>query len=91
MEKEKGESMVLDESFELYNGVTIPKIGLGTWFIDDDKAAQAVKAAVEIGYRHFDTAEAYGNERGVGEGVRGCGLSREKLFVTNYVNSNLVQ
>lgn len=83
MEKEKGESMVLDESFELYNGVTIPKIGLGTWFIDDDKAAQAVKAAVEIGYRHFDTAEAYGNERGVGEGVRGCGLSREKLFVTS--------
>lgn len=53
MEKEKGESMVLDESFELYNGVTIPKIGLGTWFIDDDKAAQAVKAAVEIGYRHL--------------------------------------
>ncbi len=48
MEKEKGESMVLDESFELYNGVTIPKIGLGTWFIDDDKAAQAVKAAVDF-------------------------------------------
>ena len=45
-----------------------------SWFIDDDKAADAVKAAVEIGYRHIDTAQAYGNERGVGEGVRTLSL-----------------
>ena len=50
------------------NGVKIPQLGLGTWFIDDDKVADAVKAAVEIGYRHIDTAQAYGNERGVGKG-----------------------
>ncbi|SCM67762.1 aldo/keto reductase [Donghicola eburneus] len=59
----------------------IPKLALGTWMIDDDKVADAVKAAVEIGYRHIDTAQAYGNERGVGEGVRTCGIPREELFV----------
>lgn len=74
--------MILNENFTLSNGVKIPKLGLGTWFIDDDKAAQAVKAAVDIGYRHFDTAQAYGNERGVGEGIRTCGILREELFVT---------
>lgn len=74
--------MILQESFTLANGVTIPKLGLGTWFIPDDKAAQAVRDAVEIGYRHIDTAEAYENERGVGEGVRNSGVSRDELFVT---------
>lgn len=74
--------MVLSETFKLSNGVEIPKLGLGTWFIDDDKAADAVHAAVEVGYRHFDTAEAYGNERGVGEGVRTSAVPRDQLFVT---------
>jgi len=74
--------MILNETYTLSNEFEIPKIGLGTWFIDDDKAAQAVRNAVEIGYRHIDTAEAYGNERGVGEGVRTCGLKREEIFVT---------
>ena len=69
----------------LRNGVKIPQLGLGTWFIEDDKAADAVKAAVKCGYRHFDTAQAYGNERGVGEGIRTCGLSREELFVVSKV------
>lgn len=67
----------------LSNGVRIPQLGLGTWFIDDDKAAEAVKAAAKLGYRHFDTAQAYGNERGVGEGVRTCGIPREELFVVS--------
>lgn len=62
-----------------------PKLGLGTWFIPDAQAADAVKAAVSVGYRHFDTAQAYENERGVGEGVRTCGLPREQLFVTSKV------
>ncbi len=57
-----------NRNIELNNGVKIPQLGLGTWFIDDDKVADAVKAAVEIGYRHIDTAQAYGNERGVGKG-----------------------
>ncbi len=69
----------------LANGVEIPQFGLGTWFIDDDKVAEAVKAAVKLGYRHFDTAQAYGNERGVGEGIRTCGVDREKLFVVSKV------
>ena len=59
---------MFDNSIVLNNGVKIPQLGLGTWFIDDDKAVDAVKAAVEIGYRHIDTAQAYGNERGVGKG-----------------------
>ncbi|MEV5867813.1 aldo/keto reductase [Streptomyces tendae] len=73
---------VLEESYTLSNGVEIPKLGLGTWFIDDDKAAEAVRAAVRIGYRNIDTAQAYGNERGVGEGVRTSGVPREELFVS---------
>ena len=46
----------------LSNGIKIPQLGLGTWFIDDSKAADAVRAAVKLGYRHMDTAQAYGNE-----------------------------
>lgn len=77
--------MILQETYPLANGLQIPRLGLGTWFIDDDKAAQAVRDAVSVGYRLIDTAQAYGNERGVGEGVRTCGLSREELFVTSKV------
>ncbi len=74
-----------NQTITLNNGVKIPQLGLGTWFIDDDKAADEVKAAVKIGYRHIDTAQAYGNERGVGEGVRNCGIPREDLFVVSKV------
>ncbi|CAM5621885.1 Aldo/keto reductase OS=Streptomyces rochei OX=1928 GN=G3I25_39855 PE=4 SV=1 [Streptomyces rochei] len=73
---------VLKETYTLSNGVEIPRLGLGTWFIDDDKAAEAVRAAVQIGYRNIDTAQAYGNERGVGEGVRTSGVPRGELFVS---------
>ena len=76
---------MLDKYIVLNNGVKIPQFGLGTWFIDDDKAADAVKAAAEMGYRHIDTAQAYGNERGVGEGVRNCGIPREEMFVVSKV------
>jgi diketogulonate reductase-like aldo/keto reductase len=74
--------MILKEKYTLSNGVQIPKIGLGTWFINNQNVGQAVKAAVKIGYRHFDTAQAYLNESGVGDGVRTCGVKREDLFVT---------
>lgn len=74
--------MALNETYKLSNNVSIPKLGLGTWFIDDDKAAQAVRDAIEIGYRNIDTAQAYGNEQGVGEGVRTSGVAREGLFVS---------
>ena len=81
--------MILNETYTLANGIEIPKLGLGTWFIDDDKAADAVKAAVQAGYRLIDTAQAYGNERGVGEGVRTCGIAREALFVASKVAAEL--
>src|SRR3954453_2004478 len=74
--------MILNETYTLSNDVTIPKLGLGTWFIDDRKAAQAVRDAAEIGYRNIDTAQAYGNERGVGAGIRTSPLPREELFVS---------
>lgn len=77
--------MMLNETYTLSNGVKIPKLGLGTWFIDDDKVGDAVKEAVKLGYRLIDTAQAYGNERGVGEGVRNCGLPRNEIFVTSKV------
>ena len=77
--------MIFNETFTLNNGVQIPKLALGTWFIDDDKAAEAVRQAIKIGYRHIDTAQAYGNERGVGEGVRICGVPREELFIVSKV------
>lgn len=73
---------ILDETYTLSNGVEIPKLGLGTWFIDDDQAADAVRAAVDIGYRNIDTAQAYGNERGVGEGIRTAGVARDELFAS---------
>ena len=76
---------MLEERYVLNNGVNIPKLGLGTWFIDDDQAAQVVKQAIDIGYRLIDTAQAYGNERGVGEGIRTCGVNRKELFVTSKV------
>lgn len=74
--------MILNETYTLSNGLRIPKLGLGTWFIDDDKAAQAVRDAVDVGYRYIDTAQAYGNERGVGDGLRTSSVPRDKLFVS---------
>lgn len=73
---------ILNETYTLSNGTSIPKLGLGTWFIDDDQAAQAVRGAVNIGYRNIDTAQAYGNERGVGEGFRTASVPRAELFVS---------
>lgn len=73
--------MILQETTNLPNGVSVPKLALGTWMIEDVVVAEAVKAAIDIGYRHIDTAQAYGNERGVGEAVRTCGVPRDQLFV----------
>lgn len=74
---------IFDETYKLNNGVEIPKIGFGTWMItDNDDAALAVKTAIQVGYRHIDTAEAYENEVGVGHGVRDSGVRREDIFVT---------
>jgi diketogulonate reductase-like aldo/keto reductase len=73
------------ETFTLTNGVAIPKLGLGTWLIEGDAATQAVKDALKLGYRHIDTAQAYGNEAEVGIGIKESGIAREEIFVTTKV------
>lgn len=77
--------MILQEEYTLNNGIKIPKLAFGTWMIDDQKVVQAVKDALEIGYRHIDTAQAYGNERGVGEAIKTSGLKRSEIFLTSKV------
>lgn len=74
--------MILQEKYTLSNGIEIPKLGLGTWIISDETVVQVVKDAIAIGYRHIDTAQAYGNERGIGEGIQSSGVKREDLFIT---------
>lgn len=74
--------MIFDQTIKLNNGVEIPTLGLGTWLIEDSKAADAVANAIKIGYRHIDTAEAYDNEKGVGEGIRKSGVPRDQIFLT---------
>lgn len=77
--------MIFKETYKMNNGSQIPKLALGTWLIENDEAAKAVCEAIKIGYRHIDTAQAYGNERGVGEGIRKCGVAREEIFITSKV------
>lgn len=72
---------MFDQKLKLYNGIEIPQLGLGTWLIDDDKVEEVVKTAIKLGYRHIDTAEAYGNERGVGRALKTCGIPREEIFL----------
>ena len=79
----------LNETYTLSNGVEIPKLGLGTWMIEDNDVAEAVRKAVDLGYRHIDTAQAYQNERGVGEGVRSASVPRDQLFVTTKLDAGI--
>lgn len=75
---------VLTDTFELANGVKIPKVGFGTWQTPaGDVAYQAVRNALKVGYRHIDTAKAYGNEEDVGRAVRDSGIARDQIFVTS--------
>jgi diketogulonate reductase-like aldo/keto reductase len=76
---------VLTDHFVLSNGASIPQLGLGTWQTPDEVAPSAVEAALNIGYRHIDTARVYRNERGVGLGLRDSGISREQVFITTKV------
>jgi 2,5-diketo-D-gluconate reductase A len=75
----------LSPSLELRGGSRIPQLGLGVYKISNDEAPDAVASALEIGYRHFDTATLYGNEQGVGEGIRRSGIDRGDVFVTTKV------
>jgi 2,5-diketo-D-gluconate reductase B len=66
-------------------GAAIPALGFGTWQIEGDDAREAVRDALEIGYRHIDTAKAYGNEREVGVGIQESGVAREDIWLTTKV------
>lgn len=74
-----------EKDLTLNNGLKIPQLALGVWCIDDDKVADVICTAVKNGYRHIDTAQAYANERGVGEGICKCGVDRRELFITSKV------
>ena len=73
------------EDFILSNGVRMPKIGYGTYLVKDDAGVSVVKAALDAGYRHIDTAAFYGNEEQVGQALAASGLPRGELFVTTKV------
>src|SRR5262245_59163365 len=75
---------VQDEQIEVRR-VRVPRLGFGTWLIEDADAEEAVRDALEIGYRQIDTARAYENERGVGRGLQASGVPREEIFLTTKV------
>lgn len=80
---------IFDETLTMNNGLKIPKMALGVWEIHDAETPKAVEEAIKIGYRHIDTAQAYGNERGVGEGVRNSGIARDKIFINSKVAAEI--
>ncbi len=72
----------------LNDGTSIPQFGFGTWQIPDAQATDRVAEALDIGYRHVDTAQMYGNEDGVGRAIAASGISRDELYVTTKLNNN---
>lgn len=71
----------------LNDGNTIPQLGFGVFQVPPDQTAAAVRAALEVGYRHIDTAEMYRNEKGVGQGLRDAGVDRGDVFITSKLNN----
>ena len=78
-----------NKKIKLSNGVLVPQLGLGTWFITGDDAKNAVKNAISLGYRHIDTAEAYGNEYEVGFGIKESGIKREDIFIQTKLHAEV--
>ncbi len=74
---------------ELNDGNRIPQLGFGVFQIGPDETAEAVQRALSVGYRHIDTAEMYGNEAGVGEGIRASGVDRDEVFVTSKLDNGM--
>jgi 2,5-diketo-D-gluconate reductase A len=74
-------------AIELNDGASIPQLGFGTYKIAPDQTADAVRTALEIGYRHIDTAQMYRNEQGVGQAIREAGIDRAHVFVTSKLNN----
>ena len=81
--------MIFEETFTLNNGVKIPKLALGTWKIPDNEVASPVQTALKMGYRHIDTAQAYHNEKGVGQGIKDSGISRDRIFINSKVEAEI--
>ncbi len=79
---------IFQEKKRLSNGVEMPVMGYGVWLTEENQAAEAVRTAIEVGYRAIDTAEVYFNEAGVGEGIRNSGIPRDQLFVTTKVHND---
>jgi diketogulonate reductase-like aldo/keto reductase len=80
----------LHQSFELSNGVLLPKIGFGTWQVKNgEEAYQSVLLALKHGYRHIDTAQGYQNEESVGRAIRDSGIPRKEIFVTTKLESHI--
>ncbi|BBY65430.1 aldo/keto reductase [Mycolicibacterium helvum] len=71
----------------LNDGTSIPQLGFGVFQIAPDETAAAVRTALEIGYRHIDTAEMYQNEKGVGDGIRDSGIDRGEVYITSKLNN----
>ena len=80
---------MLKKTVKFYNGVSIPVLGLGTWQIPEAEAARVVKDAIDVGYIHIDTAAAYRNEHGVGEGIKLSGIERDKIFIATKVPAEI--
>lgn len=76
---------------KLNNGIEIPVIAAGMWQIPDDVAERVVREAIEVGYRHIDTAQAYENEEGVGRGIKASGIKREEVFITSKILGETVR
>jgi 2,5-diketo-D-gluconate reductase A len=74
-------------AISLNDQTTIPQLGFGVFQVPPPKTAEAVAAALEVGYRHIDTAEMYGNEKGVGEAIAASGIPREELYITSKLNN----
>ena len=82
--------MLRNENYVLYNGVNIPKIGFGTWQVaEGEEAYNSVTYALKVGYRHIDTAHAYGNEASVGKAIADSGIDRKDIFVTTKLPSHI--
>jgi 2,5-diketo-D-gluconate reductase A len=75
----------------LNDGVRIPQLGFGSYKVDPDQTADAVRTALEVGYRHIDTAQMYKNEHGVGQAVRDIGIDRADVFITSKLNNGFHQ
>lgn len=74
-------------TIDLNNGVSIPQLGFGVYQVEPEQTKDATLSALEVGYRHIDTAQMYGNEKGVGEALRESGIARDEIFVTSKLNN----